>query len=360
MRNKTIKWMASAVIALCGAAGVEAMDSVESRLTALQSEINQLKAAQASNRSERISQVDQLTSRLEFNALLEIEAFQEKSAGRSAGDLTLAAAELTLDAEITKDISAHVGLLWEEDGTEENNLDEAYIIWGATGEIPCYLSAGKMYLPFGNFESAFISDPLTLELAEIRESAALSGYKNDFVAACAGVFNGDANDDSKLENIVVSVSVTPTKNITLGAYWISDLLESDGLEGIATALPSYEKATGAGGFLNARLGPLAFNAEYVTALSDIDTGAGDIQPAAFNIEASLPVSEKTTVGVKFEGSDEFYADIGADKFADKQYGVVAAYAVNEYLTIAGEYMHAKGLDDNKSGDLATVQFALAF
>lgn len=335
--------------------------ALENRLSQIQLELDQLKntTAQAPS-SELVELSNDVWSRLAFGGALEAEAFYGETGGESESDLTLATAEFTIDAAITEGVSAHVGLLWEEDDTEENNLDEAYVTFGATEDMPYYLTVGKMYLPFGNFESAFISDPLTLEMAEINESAALAGFANDLVEANVAVFNGDADEDSSLENLVASVTITPAENIAVGAYWISDLLETDGFEDFADALPSYEKEAGAGVFLNAQFGEVALNAEYVTALSDIDTGAGKVQPSTYNIEASMPLTDNVEIGAKFEGSDEFYATIGADKFADRQYGVVAAYAVNDYVTVAGEYLHAEGLDDDEDGDLVTMQLALEF
>lgn len=331
---------------------------LEKQLSGIRAELNQLKSQQ--DASSLMDGIGNVASRLEFAGALEMEAFHAKSAGESDSDLTLATAEFTIDAAMADGINAHVGLLWEEDDTEENNLDEAYVTFGATEDQLFSMTVGKMYLPFGNLSSVFISDPLTLELAEINESAALVGYGNDFVQVTAGIFNGDADEESALENGIVSVTFSPCDYFELGAYWISDLLETDGLEDFAAALPSYDKQGGAGVFLNAKLGEVAFNAEYVTALDSIETGVGDVKPSAYNIEASLPVTDQVEVGVKYEGSDEFYADLGAAKFADEQYGLVAAYAVNDHVTVAGEYLHAEGLDDDESGELVTVQLAIAF
>jgi len=44
--------------------------------------------------------------------------------------------------------------------------------------FPVYLTAGKMYVPFGNFESNMIQDPVTLEIGETRESAGQVGFEH--------------------------------------------------------------------------------------------------------------------------------------------------------------------------------------
>ena len=91
-------------------------------------------------------------------------------------------------------------------------VDEGLIIIDGEDVIPFYLNAGKIYVPFGNFESHFISDPLTLELGETRESAVKVGFANDMFDLCMAVFNGDINetdeDDDHIESWVASGTFT--------------------------------------------------------------------------------------------------------------------------------------------------------
>ncbi len=301
-----------------------------------------------------------ILKQLDVGFVMELEGFAAKSGGVSESDIALATVELTADAEIDDAVSGHLGLLWEEDDTEENNLDEGYITFGATEEIPFYGRAGRMYLPFGNFESAFISDPLTLEMAEINQSAALVGFGNDWVDLNAGAFNGDFEEDAdKLDDAFASVAFTPVEGLVFGVYWLSDLLETDGFETFSTTLGgAYETCNAAGAYLNAQLGPVAVNAEFVTALERLDPAAGGLLPNAYNLEASMPVVEKVTAGVKFEGSDDFYGDVGADKLADWQAGVVVSCELNDHVTLSGEYLHADGLDEDESRDMVTMQIAM--
>ena len=158
----------------------------------------------------------QIWNRLDVNFLMEVEGFVAKSGDVSESDITLATVELTMGAEIVEAVSGHLGLLWAEDDTEENILDEGYITFGATETIPFYATAGKMYLPFGNFESVFISDPLTLELAEINQSAALAGYGNNWIDLKAGAFNGDFEedtDDNTIDDAFASITFLPFEGV---------------------------------------------------------------------------------------------------------------------------------------------------
>jgi hypothetical protein len=295
--------------------------------------------------------------RLEMNFLMELEGFAAKVGGESESDITVATLELTLDAEVSDGISGHVGLLWEEDDAEENNLDEAYLTFGSSASIPFYLSVGKMYLPFGDFESAFISDPLTLELAEIRESAALAGYANNWIDVNMGAFNGDREKDAdgnSLEEGVASITFQPSDEWTFGAYWLSDLLEADGFEDVVG--DGHKARSGAGAFVSAQVGPVSVSAEYVTALETIEFAGVNGRPSTYNLEASAPLHEKWTAGIKFEGSDEFYSDAG--RWAEWQTGLVCSYVLNQKAIISGEYLHGDGWNDDESSDQATVQIAL--
>ena len=115
----------------------------------------------------------------------------------------LATMELGIDAEVNEYVSGHVLFLWEEDDTEPIDLDEGFITLSGGDACPGYFSVGKMYVPFGNFESNMVSDPLTLEMGETRESALQAGFDVDGFYGSVFAFNGDideAGEDSHIDN----------------------------------------------------------------------------------------------------------------------------------------------------------------
>ncbi|MBW2590686.1 MAG: LbtU family siderophore porin, partial [Deltaproteobacteria bacterium] len=118
-----------------------------------------------------------------------------------SSDIVVSTVEVGIDAEIVKHVSGHILFLYEEDDTPIE-VDEAIISINGEDVVPLYLNAGQMYVPFGNFESHMISDPVTLELGETRESAVVAGFANDCIGISAGVFNGDIDEtgeDDKIE-----------------------------------------------------------------------------------------------------------------------------------------------------------------
>lgn len=312
---------------------------------------------------------------LEFGVLLEVEGYASKIGGESQSDILLATAAFDLEASLNEWLLGHVGLLWEQYSREDDNIDEAYIALGGSSSIPFDFVAGRFYQPFGNFETAFISDPMTLELAEMNKTSAMVGYADAWFDLNVGVFNGDVKTDvpvddggdTTLDDFYASATVTPMEQITVGVYWLSDLMETEGLVSVGEEianLPDYEKDGGAGAFANFHLGWLTVNAEYVSALNGYDLAGGHYVPAAFNLEASAQVHEQVVLGLKYEGSDDLYASFDAMKFGDKlpgqSYGAVVSYEFHKNATVAAEYMHLEELDDNADGDLITVQLGLAF
>jgi len=314
---------------------------------------------------------------LEFGVLLEVEGFTSKVGGENQSDILLATAAFDVEAVMNEWLMAHVGLLWEQYSRETDHLDEAYIALGAPGSIPFYLVAGRFYQPVGNFETAFVSDPLTLELAEMNQVSAMIGYENPWLDLNVGAFNGEVKEsvpadeggDSTIDDFYASASLMPVEQIKLGVYWLSDLMETYNMARVGeeiAILPGYEKDGGAGAFINLYLGPVMFNAEYVSAINGYELGGGRYVPAAFNLEGSVQVHEKVVVGLKYEASDDLYATFdGAvlqfgDKFPGQSYGIVVSYAFHEHAAVAAEYLHVEELDNDARGDLATVQLGLAF
>ncbi len=293
----------------------------------------------------------------EWGVLLEAEGFYANAGGESESDLVLATVEFTADAAVAEWLSGHVGLLWEEDATDPMALDEGFITLG-TG---FYAQAGKFYLPFGNFESVFISDPLTLELAEINKSSVLVGYGAELFDLSAGVFRGD--DEDVIRNFYAAANVKIGETAAVGAYFLSDLLETDGAADL-NALAGIEKQAGAGAYANIFVGPAMVNCEFVSALSEFTFFGRDYLPMAYSVEASVNFADKWAAGLKFEGSDDFWGGVDDTEnptaldglFHETGFGAVISYSFHDNAVIGAEYMRLlnKGADDT---DAISVQLA---
>jgi len=306
---------------------------------------------------------------ISVGALLEVEAFAGSESGEDVSDITLATFEFSIEADLNDWISARAILLWEEDDTEPIDLDEGVISFGGTDDIPWSLELGEMYLPFGGFHSHFVSDPLTLELGETRESAAIFGYDRGLFNLRFGLLNGsvdeDGNDD-QADDLMVAVTLTPCDGIEIGGYWLSDLGESNGLEeGLLEAIDgsedfpgvAYGSVGGAGGFIHFELGDTIFESEYISAVDSFDAGLlGDdkLKPQAWNVEIAYAISESVELAAKYEGTEDF------PDMPEEQYGVAGSYAFMESTTLSFEYLHGIFESDTKDRDIVTAQVAVEF
>jgi hypothetical protein len=295
------------------------------------------------------SMVDKGIESLEWGLLLEAEGAYSKTGGESESDVALATVEFTMDAAVNEWLGGHVGLLWEEDATEENILDEGFITMGGGDTFPVFAQAGRFYLPVGNFETAFISDPLTLELAEINQSSVMVGYDSAWISLAAGVFKG--SDEDTVENFYASADFFLSEMVRCGVYFLSDMMETGSQSGLGIA----EKNAGAGAFANLYLGAFLFNAEIVSALEEYTLAGQAGTPLAWSLEGSWFFAEKWLAGLKVEGSDDLYSVDG--RYHELGVGGVVSYGFHEHAAIGLEYMRLQGDSGEEDADLVTVQLA---
>lgn len=324
--------------------------------------------------------------RLSLSGLLEAEAGYESMdyddpalEDEDASDLALATMELGVDAAINDYVSAHALFLWEEDDTGPVDLDEGFITLTGGAGFPAYLRAGKMYVPFGNFASNMVSDPLTLELGETRESAVLVGAEEKGYYGSVYLFNGDAdkfNEDSHVDNYGAQAGLameTRAFNLDMGASYINNIADADAWEGV---VGDFEVAAGenvalddpVGGLgVHATMGtgPFVFIAEYITALdeagfvrdSDGSALATVAEISAWNAEVGCFFElggKPATAALAYQGS----ADANDFLPETRLMGAIAV-KICEATSLALEYFHDEFENDDEA-DVITAQLAVEF
>lgn len=278
-------------------------------------------------------------------------------------DVDLAKVEIGLEARIAKYVTGEVVFLYEDDDT---NVDEGFITLGAAEDMPFYLKAGKLVVPFGNYESHFISDPLTLELGETNEGAAVLGFANDLLDISVGTFNADVDetgDDDTINGFVGNASVS-LPFATFGASYISTLAEG-GLEeditapGGAGTLKSYVGAYSA--FVSiALIDKIFIEGEYVAAEDEFEPGeltfdgGRGLEPKTWNIELAYALTDGLEAAVRYAGSDD-----GVDWIPEDQFGAVLSWGFFDNTSVAIEYLHGEFETDDEQ-DSAVIQLAIEF
>jgi len=290
-----------------------------------------------------------------------------------SSDISLATVELGVDVDIIKHVKGHVLFLWEEEdtGDESVGVDEGFITLDGEDEVPLYLNVGKLYVPFGNFESHFISDPLTLELGETRESALTVGCVNEWMDFSVSAFNGDIDEtgeDNHIESYVASASFSVPEElisnfgIAGGVSYISNIGDSDSLQDeIDSEAGIRDYVNGFNVFLSVSyMDKLFLECEYLGALDEFEAGelsfdgGNKFQPKTWNFELAYAATDRVEVAVKYEGGD----DLG-DFLPEDQYGAVVTYGLFENTSLALEYLHGEFENDDER-DLVTTQLAVEF
>lgn len=288
-------------------------------------------------------------------------------------DIVLATVELGVDAQIHDHISGHVLLLWGEDDTDPLDVDEGFITFDGKDKLPMYLKAGKFYLPFGNFESHMITDPVTLELGETNQSAVQVGFVNHWIDGSIAIFNGDVNErgeDEAIDSFAAGIQISPPEGtianvgLTAGMSYISNMADSDALgEEIVDPDGEIESHVAAlSVFINVSFAETFFlKTEYTTALDAFEAGdltitaGSEIEPSALNIEFAYVPLENLEVAVRYAQTD----DVNGGVFPESQYGISAAYGLFESTTVAVEYLK-NDYENNDDASVITTQLAIEF
>jgi hypothetical protein len=323
---------------------------------------------------KRKPESDKWYDRIQISGLIEVEAshgkidFKDPAAGdEKNSDVDLATVELVMDAKIAAHVEGHVMFKYEDD---DLFVDEGFITLVGTESFPAYLIAGRQYIPFGNFDSHFVTDPTTLILGETNEGAVVAGYRygGEMVDVSVGAFNGRAKKigkDDAIDSFVGSIVVNPFENLMLGASYTSNLAGSDSFSEAVVDKDNLDSLVGGwSAFLTFEfLERFKVIGEYVGALDSFKAGeiydAADTKerkPSAWNVELGVAVIDNLELAARYEGSD----DGGAEFLPESRYGVVLNWGIFENTNLALEYLHGEYEDDAQETDSFVAQLAIEF
>jgi hypothetical protein len=337
--------------------------SLEERLQGLEARQAELYHTLAEKKNAGLNEA--ISENMTLSGLIEVEGSASRSSLAdhstvSASALTLATAQLGLDAKVSEKAGVNLTMLFEEGG--ELQVDEAFMRFA---EGRWSLSAGRLYLPFGAFHSHFISDPLPLTLGETRQTAVLVGYGQGEVQLRPFVFNGKKGKTGSEDHVNdggLRLTVTPSDGLEFGASVLSDLAESNaellGGNGYARRVAGWST------YLHLQQEKLRLEAEYLAAVtafagSDLDAngdGRGD-RPQTWNLEVAWVLTPEVEVAARYGGSRELA------EAPRQEYGVDLSWSPQAATTFSCEYLRrnlAPSWAAAESSDQLTVQVALAF
>lgn len=337
--------------------------SLEERLQGLEARQSELYHTLAEKKSAGLNEV--ISENMTLSGLIEVEgsAVRQRLIDHStvsASDLTLATAQLGLDAKVSEKVGVNLTLLFEEGG--ELDVDQAFMRFA--GER-WSVNTGRFYLPFGAFHSHFVSDPLTLTLGETRQTAVLAGYGQGGVQLQAFAFNGNADKTGSEDHINAGglrLTVTPRDGLEFGGSVLSDLAESNAA--LLGGNGYTRRVAGWSAYAHLQQGRLSLEAEYLAAArafaaGDLDVnadGRGD-RPQTWNLEAAWALTPEVEVAARYGGSREL---VEAPR---QEYGADLSWIPQAATTLSLEYLHgnfASSWAAVESSDQLTLQVALVF
>ena len=295
--------------------------------------------------------------------LFEISTVYEKQSDNKS-NVNVDTVEFALNAEFCETVRAEAVALWEEGSDEDSVVDTAFVEFGGSDDFPLVVSVGRQYLPFGAFNSLMISDPLTLELGETRETAVAASCDVGRFALWAGVFSGEIDSVDAIENGVASLIANPTEGLSFGFSVLSDLGEGGYVDTINAVLADegvYHKSGGMSAFFLAEYNAFIFSAEYLCALEEMvlekTESRNAMQPSAWFVDVGYVFNDKWTAALRYEGSRDFLAE----EMPKTQVGGMIRWQVNDLASISTEYLYGQ-FDNDEIDDrhIATVQLVLMF
>jgi hypothetical protein len=279
--------------------------------------------------------------------------------------------ELTVEADVHEWVNGAITLLYEDatfgDDTSVD-LDGGTVTIGNLEKFPLYLTAGKIYVPFGALLTHFpddplIDQPLTLLLGETNEKAALVGLEHRGFSISGYAFNGDM-DETEGENHVKSYGFDGHYEfahergleLLVGAAYTSNLADADSvtdeLQG-AGVNTLRDHVGGFNAYMHVGYGKMFFDAEYMTATEDFQpnelaTGSGKgAQPAVWNFEAGYnwDWGRNLEIAFKYAGSDES-ENLG---FPEDRYGLCLNQEIFESVIASLAFLHDKFGENDRDG-----------
>lgn len=388
MKNSRLATAALAMLSAAGGASAatleEELNAIKARLSALEQQVRE--QGKVIDRKDReIAALKNAEApaaggwfqAMQIGGVVELEASHHSPyTGSNTSDVVVATVEIGIAAQINDWVASEITLLYEEDETDLE-VDVATITI-APPHGDWFIAAGQQYLPFGTYDSNLVSDPLTLEIGETRETAVLAGLASDDYSAGLYVFNGDNEKDADdlIDNVGAFAAYArelANGSVAVNLSYVNDIGDSDTLQSAINDNLGNNDVNDhvAGWSVDAMFsgGPFVFIGEYTAAGDRFETaelpfrGKG-AQPAAWNLEAGYNfrlAGKDATVAIAYQGTDEAVAL----ELPEQRVLAAISVAIMEATTLSFEWARDTdyGRSDGGTGETAntaTAQLAVEF
>lgn len=317
---------------------------------------------------------------IEIGGVAEVEAsYNDPDSGSTSSDIVLATAELVVAAQVNEWVSTETTLLFEEDETDLE-VDVA-VVTIADPNRPWFITAGLLYNPYGTYETNLISDPLTLEIGETRESSVLGGFEFNGFTGGVYMFNGDLekDGDDQIDNFGAFAGYgqeNENSSFAINLGYINDIGDSDTLQDViqdnidAAGVSYSDHVAGVSIDSMFTYGPFSVIGEYLMAIDDFeleelafkDSGA---EPEAYNIEVGYGFTISgidMTAAIAYQGTDEAVAlELPEERIiAGLSAEIFESTALSIEWAHDEDYSASDGNADELGGNTITSQLAVQF
>lgn len=302
---------------------------------------------------------------IKFSGVLE-EEFGYISNGDSKGsNFALATAELGADIFASPNISGKIAFIYEQG---KNNdmivIDEGTISIKIPVKIPhLSFSIGYLTIPYGEFNSHFISDPYSLEIGETkRVSLLISANFYEVFDLTLATYNGKVKAIGSSDHINdwvsrLSFKLPKNENLSLiiGGSFISNMAEVDGLTKMILSDILLEESLGLGSFASIEAFGIFIEFETIAALRDMKLkGSGNLKPKTSNIEVGYSVPN---IPIKLVGKFERLSKKGGESI-NRLGGLLSFDLFKESSSFSLEFLQT---DNNGSIENSIVgQLSISF
>lgn len=318
---------------------------------------------------------------IEFHASLEFEYRTEEGFDdtEDASSSTTSSDSATLDLEFGYQpcdwFKGDLLITWDDETPLE--IDEGFITVGDTETFPLFLTAGKLTLPFGLFETSMISDSLTQEIGEIKTYAGVLGvewqglYASTFIYDGSTIDGDDGGRDLKVFGAGAGYLYEEDDVVFMaGGGWVENIADADSFSEFLDEDNLHLKDSTPGAVVYSLLeyGPYTLVAEYVAALEHIEVidedEAVDLgRSEAWNTEISysIEIEDVEVVTALTYGQSESLGDL----LPKKRLGGGVTVFPRPYLKLAVEYLREYDYSVSKGGtgdeaDIVTLQLGLEY
>ncbi len=249
-------------------------------------------------------------------------------------------------------------------------LNMGYATIGNLNASPIYLSMGKMYMPFGRYNTAMWSTPETQSLAQIQDTATLLGYsKNGLYAEVFGYNTYQSSPNAFSEEGGANIGYKTSEGnhpFEIGASYVSNIADSLGMrdtgydgdfEGFAiNDVELAHDVPGADVYGSIGAGNFTLIGEYISATESFDKN-----DLSFNNEGATPRALQAELDYSFTAHNKpssvgvMYAETWeslALNLPKESYNLVASTSIWRDTIQAVEYSYNKNYctKDSATGD----------